>query len=403
MGRKKRVVVLEEPADDEVELSDVQAEIKDEKEIAKQKMTDEWLSDFQERFSDQPVKVLVEKYDEKGDWGMCRKYLLSVFDPEIVRDEFGGGRYRAMLVQPTGKYIKESRNYFTFTEPLFKGAKPEKENPLENPVVIMMLENAKSQQAALMNLTQSMIQAQTAAAPKGGGLVELIEAMKSLKTMTPQDRPMDNFKETLGMMKLVKEVTGDGDGDGKGGLLSDLKDVLEVLPQLKEHMAALKPAVANAAPPSLAGPGMMPQPTTITTEGRPAMDPLTKKVVDLVPQFVAAGKAAANVNDWGIKLLDAFDVEIVPLLLPVMRQKYKALVKDEDDVYDIVLRLAQDPDERDMIFKQIPPLAPYKDWALRVIDEAVRLAQEPTPEEDAPAGGGSAILEAVAQNGHEEQ
>lgn len=396
---KKRVLVVD--ADlrprgrtHEVEVEEDEDE-ESEEQLADQEQTREWLAEFQSRFTDQPVRILVEKYDDAGDWAICHKYPLSSFDQELVKQEFGGGKYRGTLFDPKGLYIKGGRIHFKFAETLNKGVEIVKaKNPLEDPMVLMIIESMKSQQAAMMELTKSMFTAQAAGGSKGG-LVEMIEAMKSLKTMTPNERPMDNFKETLGMMKLVKEVTGDGESDSKGGLLGDIKDFLEVWPAVKDQLAQIKP-------PAIAG---APAQTLIPQETKPVMDPLTQKVISLVPKFVEAGKAAAPVPEWGAFLLEMFDTEIMPLLLPVLQKKYKALVKDEDDVYDIMLRLASDPDEREEIFKQIRPLAPHREWALRVIDEAVRLAQEPDVDPqsgDAPVStGGSAILTAVEKNGHE--
>ncbi len=274
-------------------------------------------------------------------------------------------------------------------------------------MVIMMIKMQEESRTSIMDLMKTIMTAQATAAPKTSGLGEIVEVMKSLKTMTPAERPLDNFKETLGMMKLVKEVTGDGDSDSKGGLMSDIKEFLEVYPLIKDKLADLRP-LAQMPPPALApqaaqtnggplGPG-----GTIVPGGTPqmpVMDPLSQKIVDIVPRFVEAGKAAAPVTEWGAFLLETFDTEIMPLLLPVLKKKYKVLVKDEDDVYDIVLRLAKDPEEKETVFKQIPPLSPYRDWCIRVIDEAVRLAESPEVEEDIGSTGGSSILEAVAANG----
>lgn len=398
--RKKRLVVVEEaPEPDKNE--DIALTPEEDAELQDQEQSREWLSEFQSRFSDQPVRILVEKYDEAGDWALCHKYPLSSFDQEAVKQEYGGGKYRGTLFDPKGHYIKGGRIHFKFAETINKGLLPVKaENPLENPIVAMLFKMQEDNRTSMMNLMQTIMTAQTAAAPKTSGLGEIVEVMKSLKTMTPTEKPIDNFKDTLSVMKLFKEVTGDSDGESKGGLLSDLKEVLEVLPQLKEQMTHLKPPVQGT--PGLITPGLV-NPTE-----NPPMDPLTQKVVQVVPKFIEAGKAAAPVEEWGDFLLETFDTEFVPLLLPSLRKQYPVLVKTEDDVYDIVLKLAKDPGEREKIFQTIKPLSPYRDWALRVIDEAVRLAETPDVEEAhivAQTGvtGGSAILTAVEKNGHQEE
>ncbi len=394
-SRKKRLVVIEDPRDEEDESLDIPLSKEEEGQILEEEQAQEWLSEFQSRFSDQPVRILVEKYDDAGDWGMCHKYPLHGFEQESVKAEFGGGKYRGSLVGPDGRFIKGGRIHFKFAESLSHLVNaPKTDNPLDNPMVLMMIKSMEAQQNQMLELAKSMITAQTST-PKSGGLVELIEAMKSLKTMTPTDsKPIDNFKETLGIMKLVKEVTGDGDGDGKGGILSDLKDVLEVLPQLKEQMAALKPPALPVPAQTVVIPTAHEKEVPMGT-----MDPLSQKIIDLVPKFVGAAKASAPVPQWGAYLLDMFDTEILPVLLPVLQAKYKALVKDEDDVYDIVLRLGKDAGERENVFKQIPPLAPYRPWVNAVIDHAIMLAESPEVEENAPQEavitGGSAILSHV--------
>jgi hypothetical protein len=390
MGRPRKVTVSLEPETEPIiEQSPAEAATaaaEEEKELQDQIQAGEWLSDFQNRFTDQPVKILVEKFDETGEWSICRKYPLANFDPDGVRIEFGGGKYRCTLYDPNGKWVKGGRTYFKFADPIIKpNLNPKQENPLDNPVVAMMLSTQKQNADTLMGVLQSLIAAQSAGgAGRPGSLGEIVEVVKSINSMTPKDKPMESFKETLGLFKLVKEVTGDDDGDSKGGLLSGLKEVLEILPQLKEQMATIKPPAPAPEQPQL-------------TKGEPTeMDPLTKKIIDLVPKFIGGARANAPIPEWGNYLLDVFDTEVVPLLIPVMKQKYPAFVKTEDDVYEVVIKLAKDPTERAEGLKQIPPLTPYLPWVNQVIDEAIRLAETETPE--APAGG-SAILTEVLTNG----
>lgn len=350
--------------------------------------SNEWLSEFQARFTDQPVKIQVEKFDEAGDWALCRKYPLANFDPDTVRLEYGGGRYRCTLYDPQGRWIKGGRTYFKFADSIVKHIEQVKpENPLENPIFALMLKQQEGSTNMLMGILQSILASQGAAGSKPAGLGEMVEVVKSINAMTPKDKPMESLKETLGLFKLVKEVTSDNDGEGRGGLLSDLKEVIEVLPLLKEHMAALKPQ------------SPAPGPTQITPGKVPEMDPLTKKIVELVPKFVGGARSNAPIGEWGNYLLNIFDTEVLPLLLPVMKEKYKALVSDEDDAYDIVLRYAKDPAERAEALKQIPPLLPYAPWVNQVIDEAIRLVETDDTSIPENAPGGSSILDAVAANG----
>lgn len=388
MGRKK-AVIIEEDGDEEIKKTGVLEEIQDAKEIERLELTDEWISDFQERFSDQPAKVLVEKYDDTGEWCYCKKYTLASFDVDQIKEEFGGGKYRASLYAD-GHYVKTGRRHFKVSDPVFKRVEERKpENPLENPIVAMMIESMKSQQVSMLELTKSMIAAQ---AGKSGGLGEVVEAMKAVNALTPKtDKPLDNFKETLGIMKLVKELSGEGE-ESSEGLLGNIKEFLGMLPALKEQMANMKPA----GNPSLA-PGTPDLPQTITVAGGPPpMDPLTKKIVDLIPKFVGGARANAPVPDWGNYLLEVLDTEVMPVLLPVLKEKYKPLVQNEDDVYDLLIKYAKDPSERLQLFKTIPPLAPHAEWCLKVIDEAVRLIE--LPDTPVVSNGSDVVLEAVKDN-----
>jgi hypothetical protein len=356
MAKKTQTVTLEIPQQPPV----MQDAVDSEKEIKERLEIEEWISEFQSRFTDQPASILIEKFDD-SEWSICRRYPLSTFDYESVRAEFGGGKYRATLIDPKGRYVPEGRNRFKFAESIIKPTEtPKPQNPLDNPVVAMMIESMKGQQAQMLEITKSMIA--TGGAGKGSDIGQLIVALKGLQDLTPKDKPMESLKDTLNMVKLVKEVTGD-DGDSKGGLLSEIREFLEVYPVIKEKLAELKP-VAPGAPAA-----------SVPERIAPVPDPLTEKVVLHIPKFVDAAKAAAPVPQWGKYLLDLVDVEFVPVLLPSLKKQYGPLVQTEDDVYDILIKLAKDPGERLKIYQAIPPLAPYKEWCGRVMDEAIRLAE----------------------------
>lgn len=382
--RTRRAILVEDDDDEKEGL------LPDEiQELEKQQAVEEWLGDFQSRFTDQPVRVLVEKFEE-GEWSICRKYPLGTFDHEAVRDEFGGGRYRATLFDPNGKYIKGGRNNFKFAAPAVKkdgDAKPA--NPLADPAIAMMFESMKQQSAMLLGITQSMISANAGKA--GGGLTEMVEAMKGIQALSPKnEKPLDNFKETLGIMKLVKEVTGDGDGDSKGGFMSEVREFLELAPLLKEKMPVLKAALAPGGLPTAPAQPIPPGET-------PSMDPLSQKIIALVPRFVAAAKSNAPIETWSDHLIDVLEDDLMPVLVPHMKGIYGPLIDNADDVYDVLIKFAKDPAARDKIYTSVPPLAPYKPWCDQVIDAALKtLTDEET--------GGNVVMEAVGrpENGSSE-
>lgn len=380
MPRKSRRDILEKELEKEERREEESLLEDDPKEAAEQLAVEQWLGDFQARFTDQPVKVLVEKFEE-GEWAICRKYPLGSFDHESVRDEFGGGRYRATLYDPKGRYIVGGRNHFKFAAPASKKdpvAAPV--NPLDNPVVTVMLQQMKSNSDMLLGLTQSMIAAQQGKPQEG--LPQLIEAMVKMQTLQPKgEKPLDNFKETLGIMKLVKEVTSDGDGDSKGGFMSEVREFLELAPLLKEQLPALKASLSPGAKASPLPP--------VTPGGNPPMDPLTQKIIQLVPRFVGAAKAQLPVEVWAEYLLDALETDLMPVLLPHMKGIYGPLVCHEDDVYDILMRYAKDPSARDTIYKSVPPLSPYQAWCNAVIEAALKsLTEDPS--------GANVVVDAVS-------
>jgi hypothetical protein len=365
----------------------LEEEIQQEKEDTRRLETEEWLTEFRERFTDQPATVLVEKFDD-NEWAICRRYALSTFDYESVLNEFGGGIYRATLIGPDGRYVKEGRTRFKFAAPIVKPSNTATAptNPLDNPIVAMMLKAQEAQTAQSMEITKALIA--TGGGGKGSDIGQLIVALKGLQDLTPKEKPMQNFKETLDMIKTVKEISGDT--DSKGGLLSDLRDFLEVWPTVKEKFAEIKPPAGSAAPAATPMPAI--------PERKPAtLDPLTEKIVKLVPKYVTAAKKSEPIETWGDTLLADFDTEILPILTPMMKKQYGVLVKDEDDVYDILLRYAKDPKEREVIFRDITPLAPFREWVNRVVDEAIRLAET----EPAEVAATDVVVEAVAGNGRD--
>lgn len=395
MARKKKVTIIETPEDDETVEVPLNAD--DEETIHDEEESREVLAELRERFPDQAVRILVEKYDAEGDWATCKKYPFRTFDQEHVKEEFGGGRYRGSLYNAKGIYIKGGRFHFKFAESVKREGpvyvKPE--NPLENPAVVMMIKSMEQNQANMMAFFQTLMAAQNqGVSAQKAPMSEMLEAVKSLRSMVPQDaKPFESVKEMLTMLKLLNEVKGDG-GESKEGLLSDIKEFLSVWPTIQESLPKLKEIVP--APPALAPAGTVP--------GAPPMDPISQKVVAHVPEFIDAAKAAQPHEKWGQYLLDIFEEEFLPLLVPVLTKKYKPFVRDEDDAYDMIIKMASDSDEREKIFKAIPPLAPHRDWVLKVIDEAVRLSEiDPEGGETMKpnSGGGSVILTAVPANGAE--
>lgn len=390
MARKKRTIIEEDADEKELELGE-EIDLGGDEEKKR-----EWLKDFQSRFTDQDVKILIEKREETGDWAICRKYSLETFDMEPVKEEWGPGRYRGTLYDEHGHYIKQGRVQFRFANAVKKDQPiiiPKPENPLENPIVALMLKSMEQNQANLLTMMQTFMAAQGAIAPKATGLGELLEGVKALRGMMPTEgKSLDSVKDMLSIWKMFKDVTGK-EGEGREGLLGDVREFLELLPTLKESLPVLKAALPVP-------PGQTPVPTQ-PNPGDSQMDSLTKAFTEHVPEFVDAAKQQAPVTEWGTYLLDLFEETFLPLLVPVLTKKYAPFIRTEEDVYDAVVKAAQDANEREKIFKAVPPLHEHRAWVLKVIEEAVRLSEIDPEEMPIPAtsGGGSSILTTVETNG----
>lgn len=345
---------------------------------AKEAEIEEWVSDFQGRFSDQPVKVQVEKYDS-GEWGICRKYPLESFDHMAVFEEYGGGRYRATLFGPDGKYVKGGRHEFKFATPL-KPAAPvqEKVNPLADPIVMMMMENFKQQNAANLELMKAMLSGNS---NKSSELPSVLEAMKVIGVLAPKENGFKQFQEFMTMASSMKDFMGiddKRDTGGEGGLMSDIKEFMSLYPAIKEALPQIR---AGASPGGVVPPNPPPP-----ERKAPQMSPVSQKIAAHIPTILEAAKTNQPVEKWADFVGQILDVEIMPLLVPEMIAKYKPFVKDEDDVYNGLLEKSKDPDEREKIFKAIPPLAPYREWVGRVLDAWAASNFETIPLAEAPAG-----------------
>lgn len=372
--RLEREAHKREAAEEAERLRQEQQEF--EKKLADEEQIEGWLREFQERFTDQPVQILVEKFNN-GEWEICRKYPLASFDHDIVRQEFGGGRYRATLYDSHGKFVKEGRMQFKFADSLLPLIKPENPDPLANPAVALMIKSMENSQETLKSVLTTLA---GTGGSKTSELPAIVEVMKTLGAITPRESPTKTMQDSLGLFVTIKDLFSDEKkSEGSGSLLSDLRDFVKIWPEIKEQFGNLpKLPAPGSALPALAANGH-----PVSREGPPA-DPLMQKIISLVPKFVEAARSNQPIPQWGAYLLEVFEVEILPLAVPVVQAKYKLVHVDEDMVYDGVIENAKNPAECEEVFKQIPPLAPYREWVNKVIAEAVRLAEIETPVDGSP-------------------
>lgn len=366
---KTKVVVVERPDKKANSRGETLEELLDAQDAVdtEQESINEWLADFQGRFSDQQVRISVSKY-ENGRWALAARYPLQGFDHFVVRDEFGAGKYRAMLYGPNGKYITGGFQEFEFTMPL-NPKKPDAEkdkNPLADPVVSMVMNAQAENNKMLMTIVTAMISNQGS---RGADLPALVDAMKSMGALSPKENPLKQVTETAQLIATLKDAFGNDEKSDSGGLFAEVKEFLELLPTIKESLPVLKGLRdKNPLPPAPADrPAALPQ------------DPIAQKIIVHVPTFVEAARTNQPTAKWAEYLANLVEVEFLPILVKDAQEKYKPLKVTEDTVYSQLLDTAKDPAEREKIFTAIPPLSPYKLWVNKVIDECIVLFETEEP------------------------
>lgn len=363
----EEVELDESPSDDEIEVG-------------------EKVSDFQAKFSGKQYKVRIERFNvQEGDWEWVTRLPLEGFEPFNVLPKYGGGRFKAVLIDEGGRYVKGGIMEFRFAAQVEIQTAEKPRSALEDPVVLIMIENMKSQNAMLMEVLKSSIPAQAAMAPKGLDAIQMMDMLSKFSALTaPKENGVKNLLDMMGLFEKAKDAFTPEERES-GGLVSEIKEAigaLALLPQIR--------AMAPGGPATVPGPvpGRVISPTApivmsvvpeTKAKGKPVkvpdpISPAAQKILFYVPKLEEAARENQPAEKWAEKILDILDDEVIPALV----KEHHGFVTPES-IYDRLLEGAKNNEERETVFIHAPSLLPYKEWIFRVMDESIKIVEEPDP------------------------
>lgn len=369
-----------------------EVELEDEDPTEEEVESSEKVADFQARFSGKQYKVRIERFNPtEAEWEWVVKLPLEGFEPFNVLPKYGGGKYKAVLIDDGGHYVKGGMMHFRFSVPIeMPTEKPR--SALEDPVVVMMLESQKQQaesqkqqSAMLMEILKTSLPGAQAATQKGMDAAQVMEMFAKFSALTaPKENSMKSFMEMVGLWEKAKDAFTPDEKES-GGIVSEIKEAIGALALLPQIRGQVGQAGAPMNPPARA-PNRVISPTAPIVINpvvpkkeetmRKALSPAAEKALFYVPKIEEAARENADVEKWADKILDILDEEVIPALV----KEYNGFVSAES-IYDRLLAGAKNLDEREIVFIHAPPLLPYKEWLYRVIDEAVRVLETPDTEE----------------------
>jgi hypothetical protein len=182
--------------------------------------------------ADERAYILVHKADAaaatKG-WAYCARYQVGHFDLDAVRDQFGAGRYKAVIVRSNGKHFRQIE--FLIAAPAFSLAAP------ATPAVHLQGHQAAGaapssliEQLILKSMegTQTMLAAMVTALVGGGGGVkgaDLVAAFREGREAT------GGQNSTIEAIKLGVELGGSGPAGEMDPLLAVAGPLMGLLQQ----------------------------------------------------------------------------------------------------------------------------------------------------------------------------
>jgi hypothetical protein len=394
-GRKK-VTVIEEP--EEIDELMREGDEKSAEEIADENA----IAKLQETFGEKQYRIRILKLNiETSEWEICEVFPLDRFDPMSLQKKWGGGKYRGQVIDTSQQYVKGGAVHFSLATPLIPIDEPKNTNPLQDPVVALIIDSMKSQQ-------QNMIEMFKAFAPQTSQQMSpmmILEMLKSFRDMVPTEKG-DNLEKILGLQLKIRDLfdTDDKDDDkASGGTFSE---IVEAMKLLKESQTLMGPRVA---PPNGPVPRRIVLPNGNLPNGNGSQLPVkTEEKEDMfaevknsilfyVPKFVQGAvehgtfasngqmtEADENIDRWGGFLINVLETETIPLAV----RKMRLFIKNADQAWDFLIEWAEDKEKLEKIFVAAPELLPYRDWSLAVIASAVaeiNTPDEPEYEEPTPA------------------
>jgi len=367
--KKKREPTIEEL--EEVDLEDDEPTEEEQEAIGK-------IADFQSKFSGKQYKIRIERFNvTEAEWEWVTRLPLEGFDAFNVLPKYGGGKYKAVLMDEGGRYVKGGIVEFRFSTP----AEPVPDKPrsaMDDPAVVLLIESMKQQSMMLMDVLKTSLPAQAANAPKGMDAAQMFDMFAKFSALTaPKENNMKSFMEMMNLWEKMKDTFTPEEKES-GGIVSEIKEAMGALALLPQIRAQIPNAPSMPTGPQMISPTT---PMTVTTrEPKKVKDakPISQsgqKALFYVPKFEDAARENQPVEKWADKLLEILDEEVIPALV----KEYNGFVS-ADSIYDRLLEGAKS-DEKEIIFIHAPALLPYKEWTYRVIEEAVKILESPDTEE----------------------
>lgn len=330
------------------------------------------LAEFLQFFGGKEYKVRAEEYDkEEKTWLHLDTFPVDGFDPYETCKRYGPGRYRLTFLNDKGKYVKGGQPQIRIGGAraiLSSPTAPGQDNPLNNPIVAMMLAQANENAKANAELVRAILMRPEPVKSTTNEVMDLLIKLKAMDPKEPKaDESMKKLMEAL-TMKMIERGMDGTDGGGEGGIMSEIKDAL---PILKEILAAKNPQRAGIqAPPRVLTATATPTPTSEA--------PTVNALIEALKPYITIFKAKAEKNIDKERaaqfLLDELDDSVIPL---IKKHVPLAAMATDDAVMDSLVSRAKDPLEVENLFTACPELAPFKEWIVAVIAEAVRILETP--------------------------
>lgn len=345
----------------------------------------EKLERFQSMFHGKDYKVRVEKWnEEESEWEWTERFKLEGFDPLISLKKYGGGRFKLVLIDDGGKYIKGGHQLIRIAKPIVPevplvAPAPEPRSAFEDPAVKMMIEQSRSDRMGLMEMIKAIMAKPEPAKPDGMTPLQMIEMVKSVTGMMPKGE-QTSIKDMLGIVGALKGLLEPKEGEAdKGSVLSEILQAVEV----GKKMGFIKAPNGAAPTPK---PAISRDPAPVAAAPVNEIDPVVEKINRYIPMFEDWARTGEPVDDAASFLLARIENEFVPLL--VKQYAGSGFEIDEDGIYERLVESAKNVGEVSSIFTKYPVLAPYEGWVRNVIASAVKTYEEQTssapPAEETP-------------------
>lgn len=331
-------------------------------ELEREKKLAQWRSEF----VGDGYSMRVHRWDkDEKKWEHLDTLDWDGFDVATLRKWVLGksSRFRLTLLDEKKNYVEGGRVEELVANPDWKegsaapapAAPPE--NPLNNPIVQLVIENQKAQQTQLLELLKVVAGKPVDKSP------DPLDMIVKLKQLMPADQKPPTMKETIETLIALKELSG-GEGGAEGGWISEIKEGVSLFSQLSELAAKKRAARGGPTPPAAApkpidNPPAKEEPPTVS-------NPIVDVVRTYIPILVRKAERQDPVDEVAEFLLAELESDVIPLI------KRQHPLATEDYIWRELLAGAKDPAKVEEIFGFAPELKAHAEWVQAVIAEAVR-------------------------------